>query len=289
MTGYARAAAESPRFVAEVEMRSVNHRFLDLHLRLPSTLSRSEPELRQMFTARLGRGKVDVTVRLRPRGESGYELEVDRSLVGEIVTSSRALGSELGVRGEVSLADLIGLPQVFGLKERDFSANEESRETVSRAVAEALSDLCRMKESEGRALADDMKGRLLTIGRALDSIEELAVASRSRRREDLQQKIEELLAAASLEPQAVAMEVARLVDRSDVAEEVTRFRSHLRLWEEAAAGNEPCGKKLDFIVQELNREINTIGSKSQDAAVTAQVIAIKSELERVREQVQNIE
>jgi uncharacterized protein (TIGR00255 family) len=288
MTGFARADADNDAYSAEIEMRSVNNRYLDVRARVPSSLSSLEAKIRELVSSRFSRGKVDVTIRLKPKGESAYELEVDKPLMEEIVRSARNLGGELGVAGEVTLPDLLGFPRAFNVHEKDLSGTGQAWDAVEPAIEKALSDLEGMRKAEGAELEADLNGRVGAISKLLDAIEETSLSSRDRRREELKEKIQEL-EVTTLEPSTLAMEVARLVEKSDIAEEITRFRSHLTLWKEAAASEGACGKKLDFILQEMNREINTIGSKCQDAAIAERVIDIKSELERMREQVQNIE
>jgi uncharacterized protein (TIGR00255 family) len=269
-------------------MRSVNNRYLDVRARLPSSLSSLEAKIRDRVSSRFSRGKVDITIRLKPKGESAYELEVDKPLMEEIVRSARSLGDELGVAGEVTLSDLVGFPRAFNVQERDLSETGRAWDAVEPAIEKALSDLDGMRKAEGSELEADLDARVGSISKGLDAIEENSASSRDRRRQELEEKVKEL-EVVSLEPSALAMEVARLVERNDITEEVTRFRSHLTLWEEASDSDGACGKKLDFILQEMNREVNTMGSKCQDAAIAERVIDIKSELERMREQVQNIE
>jgi uncharacterized protein (TIGR00255 family) len=288
MTGFARAEAENDAYSVDVEMRSVNYRYLDVRARVPSSLSSLEAKIRDLVGTRFSRGKVDVTIRLRPKAESAYELEVDKPLIHELVRTARSLGDELGAGGEVTLSDLLGFSRAFNVKEKVLSDASQVWGAVQPVIEEALSELDRMRQAEGSELEADLTGRVEAISKLLGAIEEISASSRDRRRRELLEKIQEL-EATSLEPSILAMEVARLVERSDIAEEITRFRSHLTLWKEAATSKGACGKKLDFILQEMNREVNTVGSKCQDAAIAEHVIEIKSELERMREQVQNIE
>lgn len=288
MTGFARARSDGDAFSVEVEMRSVNYRYLEVKVRLPSSMASLETPIRNRVASRLGRGKVDVNIRLVPKGETVYELEVDMPLMEEIVRTARRIGSDLGVGGELELSDLMAFGKGFNLKEKDLSGTSKLWEAVEPPIEQALDDLGRMRRAEGEELRADLDKRLEIVANRIDAVERMSESSRERRKRDLLDRVQEL-ASSTIEPSALAMEVARLVERSDVTEEVTRFRSHLTLWKEAAASDEPCGKKLDFILQEMNREVNTIGSKCQDAAMAKEVITIKSDLERIREQVQNIE
>jgi uncharacterized protein (TIGR00255 family) len=231
---------------------------------------------------------VDVSIHLKPKGESAFTLEVDRPLMEEIVRSGRSLGSELGIEGEITLSDLLVFSRAFNVREKDLSEASQVWEAIEPAIEKAVSELEAMRKAEGAELETDLSGRVKTISGKLDIIEETSSAGRERRRRELGEKVREL-ELTSIESSTLAMEVARLVEKSDIAEEITRFRSHLTLWGEAVEAAGACGKKLDFIIQEMNREVNTIGSKCQDAAIAERVIDIKTELERMREQIQNIE
>jgi uncharacterized protein (TIGR00255 family) len=182
----------------------------------------------------------------------------------------------------------VGFTPAFSVRERELSSSSRLEEAIDRAMDLAVGSLESMRESEGAAMASDLESRVSALLRTLEEIEKFSFEARETKRAELEAKVRELLSTA-VEPTTIASEVARLVERADVAEEITRFRSHVSLWRSAVAASEPCGKKLDFIVQEMNREVNTIGSKCQDAAISERVIAMKAELERVREQVQNVE
>ncbi len=288
MTGFARGQFESASYLAEVELRSVNHRYQDVRVRVPSSLAQLEAKIRNEVSSRVKRGKVDVSVRLKPKEDSTYQLELDRPLIEDFVKVARDLGQQLGVGGELTLSDLVGFHAGFSVKERDLSSGDGAWKALEPALEQALDEYDRMSRTEGQQLAADIDRRVLSIAEHIDVIEGLSTASKEKKRQEILDRIKEL-SGTGIEPSALAIEVARLVERSDITEELTRFRSHVTLWREAVRAEGPCGKKLDFIIQEMNREVNTIGSKCQDAAITESVIAIKSELERIREQVQNIE
>jgi uncharacterized protein (TIGR00255 family) len=251
-------------------------------------LARLESKIRNEVSARVKRGKVDVSVRLKPKEDSTYQLELDRPLIEDFVKVARDLGQELGVGGELTLADLVGFHPGFSVKERDLSSGDGAWKALEPALQQALDEYDRMSRTEGQELALDIDGRVQTIVEHIDAVEGLSASGKEKKRQEILERIKELN-GTGIEPSALAIEVARLVERSDITEELTRFRSHVALWRDAVGVDGPCGKKLDFIIQEMNREVNTIGSKCQDAAITESVITIKSELERIREQVQNIE
>lgn len=288
MTGFARGRSETDHYVAEIEVRSVNHRYQDVRIKAPSNLAHLEAKIRNEVSSRIRRGKVDVTVRLKAKEESAFQVELDRPLMDEFVKVARSLGDELGVKGELTLSDLVGFHPGFNVKERDLSESNGAWPAIGPALQQALEQYDQMSRAEGAELAADIEGRLQTIAEHVEEVEKLSNSSKERKRQELLDRIQELQ-VAEIEPAPLAAEVARLVERSDIAEELTRLRSHVALWREAVSGDEPCGKKLDFIIQEMNREVNTIGSKCQDAGITDRVISMKSELERIREQIQNIE
>jgi uncharacterized protein (TIGR00255 family) len=289
MTGYARASASNEVYEVEVEIRTVNHRYLEVRLKAPSGLSPSyEKRIRDRVAGALSRGKTDVSLFVRALSESSQEILVDRPLMKEFVRLARSLGEELGVESRLSVSDLVAFSPAFSVREREVAEGAGLEEPIDRAMDLALESLERMRLAEGAALASDLESRMSLLSRSLDEIERISLEAREAKRGELEARVRELLASA-VEGSVIASEVARAVERADVSEEITRLRSHVSLWRSAVASSEPCGRKLDFIVQEMNREVNTIGSKCQDAAIAERVIAMKAELERVREQVQNVE
>ncbi len=288
MTGFSRARIVNDAHEIVVEIRTVNHRYLDVRTRGSAGLTTVDKKVRDRIAQTLGRGKVDVSLRLEPKGESTHRIEVDRPLLSEFVRVTTELGKELGIEAPLELRDLVGFSPAFQVKERDVSEGTSLWDALEPALGQALDELEQMRAAEGAEMAADLDRRLKELASLVDRIEARSDTRREERRKEIEAKVAELTGSA-LEPSAIAMEVARLVERADIAEEITRFRSHLELWKGTTSSGGPCGKKLDFIVQEMNREVNTIGSKSQDAEIAGHVIAMKSEIERVREQVQNIE
>jgi uncharacterized protein (TIGR00255 family) len=288
MTGYARASSSSASYAVVVEIRSVNHRYLDLRVRGASGVVSLEKNIRDRVSVELSRGKVDVNINIRPLTESVREIAVDRPLVNEFVRLASEVAKENGVAGDFALSDLVSFSPAFQVRERNLSEGQGVWEVLEPALVKSISDFASMRAAEGSEMSKDVAGRARELSERIDQIESRSAESRDKKREQLQMRVEELL-GTTVESPNIAMEVARLVERADIAEEVTRFRSHLELWGGTVGSEGPCGKKLDFIVQEMNREVNTIGSKCQDAEIIEHVIAMKTELERVREQVQNIE
>ena len=288
MTGFARAASESHGYDVVVEVRSVNHRYLDVKMRTSGGMAELEKRVRDRVGETLTRGKVDLSLRLTPQGESAQAIELDRPLMEEFVRVARELGEELEVGTRLTLADVVGFSPAFRVRERELADADALWDALAPVLADALDALDGMRGAEGASLERDFDERVKAIVGHVEQVAEASESKREERRAQLEERVAELLGSAA-EPASVAMDVARLVERSDVAEELTRLRSHVELWRSTVAGGGACGKKLDFIVQEMNREVNTIGSKCQDAEIAETVIALKSEIERIREQVQNIE
>ena len=288
MTGYAQSGHETEAYSLSIEVRSVNHRYLDVRVKLPQALMAFERQVKDVVSDTVSRGKVDLSIHLTAKSDSVFRLEVDHPLLKEYVETVKSLAEEHSVEGKFSVAELVNFTPAFKVRERDLSESEGLWDTLRPALLATIAEHRSMRLAEGAVLKRDLLERADLMSRFVDEIESLSDTGRASRRELLEEKVKELIGSA-VEPQAIAIEVARLVERSDIAEEITRARSHFALWRDAVETGGACGKKLDFIVQEMNREFNTIGSKCQDAKITELVIALKSELERIREQVQNVE
>ena len=288
MTGFGRGSAEVEGVTCACDVRSVNHRFVDVKVRLPRDLLPLEPRVVERVRAAVGRGRVDVTIRVDVVGRSAQTLEVDADLavasgdaLGEL---ARAVGDE-GSRPTVeSLAALDGV-----LKLRPVDLGESAQEPLLAAVDAALAEHARMRGAEGQALQRDLAGRLSTISEAMDEVEERVEEQLPRLRDRLTERLRTLMGETPVDPERILTEAAILADRSDVSEEIVRLRQHLAAFREAIDGGGTVGRKLDFLAQELLREANTMGSKAWDAPLSMRVIDIKSEIERIREQVQNVE
>ena len=275
-----------------MEIRSVNHRFFSLNVRNPSALDRYETRIREWLKAELSRGHINLTYRLAGAdgaGDSGPALTLDVERARQYLRIFRSLGEELALPGEVTLEMLARQPDLVVREEQDVAELEE--EAVREVTLAAARAVVAMREVEGRSLRTDLEGRLEAIGRALAEIQEAAPERLERERNRLRRSVAELAEGVALDEERLAREVAMLADRWDISEEIVRLRSHIEhfrgMLDEAAA--EPVGKRLSFLVQEMHREANTIGSKANDAAIEHGVVAIKNEIERLREQVENVE
>lgn len=288
MTGFGAGQGEAGGESLGVELRAVNGKFCEVKARLPRELAALEPELVKTVKARVSRGVVDVFVRRGGPGARGLAPQIDLPLAAAYAKALRELKSELGLAGEPSVQDLVALEGVLSLGETAPDAATASA-ALQKALAAALDALDVMRRREGEALARDLSARFDSIEKGARELARLAPRQVEAVRDRLTARIAELTRGIPLDPARLEQEVALFADRTDVAEELTRLASHLAQARGLIDSVAPAGRKLEFLVQEVNREINTIGSKSQHAAIASLVVELKAELERVREQVQNIE
>ncbi len=289
MTGFGQASRENERFRMTVTLRGVNHRFLDLSMRLRDELRRQEPALRDLLSSRLWRGRVEVSVEVAAIGSRGVEMSIDRELAG----AARALVDELEaggvISGELAFSDLLRLPEAVRLEIPAPEWTAEDRAMLLGVAEDALVQLIEARSAEGAKLVGNLTARLEGLhrlsgeltGRRQEAVEELAASLRRR--------ISELLAGEVVDEDRLAQEVAYLVDRSDVSEELDRLQSHLDQFRSIMRQDGSVGKRLDFLTQEIFRELNTLGSKCRDSEMTRRVLDAKVLCEQLREQVQNIE
>jgi uncharacterized protein (TIGR00255 family) len=289
MTGFGRGSATGENFSVGVDLKTVNNRFLDVHLRLGTELSALEGQVKRRINTRLSRGRVDVSITLERTGEVTYEL--NRPLIKGYISALRAMQQEFEVVGEPDINILARLPGAMqpvrdGLDEKMIAGIEQ-------AIDEALEELEQMRAREGEALAVEMHSRLDEISQQVPIIEAAAGGLADNYRARLQKKIGELLArdtqGIDVDQGRLAQEVAYLADRSDISEEIARLNSHLVQFREALDSEGETGKRLDFLLQELNREANTVLSKSTDLLIKDAALSIKGAVEKLREQVQNVE
>ncbi len=291
MTGFASLTHEDERATIAVTLRAVNHRFLDLQLRVPNAVAALEPRLRALLQKQLARGRVEIGISMQVRETSAPVVELNLDIAKALVAAveqTRSLG--LVAQG-LTAGDLLRFPQVVAVRERPTEPDLEARlgASVEAAVEQALADLDAMRTREGEHLGADLESRRQTLVALIEALRVAADAGRAELEQRLRERVDELARELPVDQVAVAQEIVRTAVRSDVSEEVTRFRAHLAHWQVLVEGDEPCGRKLDFLLQEMNREINTIGSKADGARVSTVVIEAKAELERMREQVQNVE
>lgn len=286
MTGFGAAEGVVGASRVFVEVRSVNHRFFSPSIKLPSALSRWEPEVREALRRSVNRGHVTVTARAERAQPT--EAAIDQAKFGAYVQRLRDLKEQFGLDGPIDLATVLRMPDVIA---GDRDDNEGTAAELVAVVERAVADLSASREAEGRRLSRFLHDRIALVDAAVERLAARAPDRLLEQRDHLKKTIAELAGGIQVDEQRLAQEIAILADRLDVGEELDRFRSHLAAFREAIGGNgdEAVGKRLGFLLQELLREANTTGSKANDAAMVRDVVSIKEELERVREQVENLE
>jgi uncharacterized protein (TIGR00255 family) len=294
MTGFATGGREAGSDRVNVTIKSVNHRFLDIALRSPQRLASLEPRLRTIVQQRLVRGRVEITVGVDSTALPSRSVRLDEDLLGRVAEALEAARARGWVSGTMTASDLLRIPDVLQVSDDSrATAVDGLSDSLTRLVEDVLADtlvaLVAMRDTEGRLLGADLTARLATIRDLVQAIRTEAIAGQAALEARLRARLAALGPDVQGEPSALAQEIVRFVARSDIDEEVVRLESHLEHWRTLADSAEPCGRKLDFLVQEMNREVNTIGSKTESVRATELVIAAKAELERIREQVQNVE
>ncbi len=292
MTGFGRAAgALSERFFVAVTAKSVNHRFLEVSVRLPEFFWELEPAVRAIASETFSRGKLDVSVRVTRTQQPEYNVRINAQIANTIVPQLRSLSEELGLGSTFAGSDLMRVPDLLQVEPIESEIRDEEREALAKIVRDAFAQMIAMRKKEGESLQSDVTSRM----RAIRELQTRLSGHRDEIRAELlatfQQRVGEIAAQAGVQvpEERIAQEVVMQVERGDIAEELTRLTHHVEQSESAIQGKEPAGKKLDFLSQEMLREINTMGSKSRSAAIRTLVVELKTEVERIREQVQNVE
>jgi uncharacterized protein (TIGR00255 family) len=293
MTGFAALSRESAGEHVHVTAKSVNHRFLDVAVKMPHALTALDGGVRAAAQQRLTRGRVEISISVEVATPPAREVVIDDALLDQVASALNAARARGVISGPLTPGDLLRLPQVLEIRSRPAepgaAVSASLAALVEHVVADTIDALVAMRTTEGRYLAADLDARLATLAGFVATLERESAAGQHQLEARLRERIAALPPDIQGDPAAIAQEVVRVVARSDIDEEIVRLRSHLEHWRALADGPEACGRKLDFLVQEMNREVNTIGSKVEGARGTEVVIAAKAELERVKEQVQNVE
>jgi uncharacterized protein (TIGR00255 family) len=287
MTGYGQGTASGDTFTVTVDLRSVNNRNLDIHWRAPQDLAPLEIPLKKQIQAALARGRVDVTISFAQTNDTVYEL--NRPLIRGYLEALRTMREEFGLAGDADLATIARLPNVLQASNNSNTLSENVVQGVETALTQALAALVAMRAVEGHELQKELLARVDRIEKHVALIEESADGVVDTYRDKLRKRVSELLDKNSLDETRLAQEVAYLAERSDITEEIARLKSHLGQLRELLAGDGETGKKLDFLLQETNREANTVLSKSAELSISDAALAIKTEVEKLREQSQNVE
>lgn len=288
MTGYGRATVVSGGVTATAEIRSVNHRYFDVRIRMPQGLLALEDSVRRAAQAQLQRGRVEITVTVEDSEQQSRTVNVDRGLLAQARQVLEEARQALGVTDGPKISDLALIPDLFRMDEWEADP-EACRPAVDEAVRQALGDVVRMRRAEGQALAEDIASRVDRVQQLLEAAVQRAPDVVRDLQDRLRRRVADLVGEVTIDDGRIEAEVAMLADRIDVSEETARIASHISQLRTLLGGGGPVGRTLDFLLQELNREWNTIGSKANDALIAQMVVDARAELEKIREQVQNIE
>jgi uncharacterized protein (TIGR00255 family) len=289
MTGMGLAQKSTGEFDISVKVQTVNSRYFDINMRMPSAYNIFEIDLRNTAREYVSRGKVDVYFDIRDLREDSVEPVLNKGVVNAVISAVNELPTLETVDKNISAASLISFHHALKLEPRDLEDPEAFKADMRKVLVQALEQLVTNRTEEGRRLVDDISQRIERCGKLLEAINESAETIKKEYKDRLHERIKEILESDDIDEGRLEQEVAYLVDRADVTEEIVRFRSHMQRFGEIIGDGGEVGKKLDFLMQEMNREINTIGSKAKSLDINRVVVDIKSELEKVREEVQNIE
>jgi len=288
MTGYGRGESEREGAKINVEITSVNRRQSDIVINLPRELSAFEPRVRQAVADRVTRGRTNVVITFDRSANAARNLALDSALARSYHERMRDLQKDLGVSGEITIGMILQAPGVLRFANDGFAPND-TWPAMEKALAAALDELVKMREREGKHLAKDLIHRLKVVRQALKEVRKMHPAVAEKYRATLLDRIEKAGLELAPNDDRLLKEVALFADRSDISEELTRLESHLAQFAHHLRKNEPVGRTLEFITQEISRELNTLGAKAGDAGISRHVVACKSEIEKIREQVQNLE
>jgi uncharacterized protein (TIGR00255 family) len=292
MTGFASLTRDDELATITVTVKAVNHRFLDLQLRIPASLGTLEARIRSLAQSRVARGRLEISVSVQQRQPASVEVELNEPFLDALAAALERARERGYVNGQLAAADLLRFPQALTIREKADEASSEPSalgERVEEAIGAALDELETMRAREGSYLRTDLDARRARLGELFEQVARAAEDGMAALQVRLAERVRELRGDSLADEAAIAQEIAKFVGRSDITEEVVRFRGHLEHWQALSDSAEPCGRKLDFLLQEMNREVNTAGSKAEGLAVSEIIVALKADLEKMREQVQNVE
>ena len=287
MTGFGKAKYEIDGRVYNVEIKSVNHKYSDINIRMPRFFNYLEDKIRKKISNAISRGKIDVSIIFENYSDKGIKIKFNRNLAKSYIEELNNLASETGIQNNINSLDIARMPEVLKIDEE--ADEQEIEKEINQAIDEALENFIKMRQTEGNKLILDMQNRLDIISKKVDEISQFSAGLVEEYVVKLTQRIKEILKTNVVDEARLAQEVVIYSDKCSIEEEITRLKSHIEQFKNLVNENIPIGKKLDFIIQEMNRETNTIGSKANCLDITNRVIEIKTEIENIREQVQNIE
>jgi uncharacterized protein (TIGR00255 family) len=288
MTGFGRGEGETTLGKVFVEARSVNHRYCDINIKLPKRLAAFENRIKELIRSRVSRGRIDVSVKLDSTGEEKLQLNVDFHLAEQYYRALQSLKEKLQLKDKITLELLAGAKDLITAKEETADLEPYWQEIVP-ILERSFQDMDDMKRCEGDLLAKDLQQRLRRIAQLLKAIEEQYPSRVEAYQNRLSERLRSLLGGMEVDPYRFQQEIALLAERTDITEETVRAESHLTQFVALLKMDEPVGRKMDFLLQEINREVNTVSSKANEIEISQRVVEIKGELEKIREQVQNIE
>lgn len=287
MTGFGRGNYENDGRIYSIEIKSVNHKYTDINVRIPRFLNSMEDKIRKKISSAISRGKVDVFVNFENYSNKGTKIRINKDLAKEYISELKKLSEETGVRFDISVIDVSKLPEI--LKIEDIDDDELIAKELMQALDEAIENFIKMREIEGEKLVQDIEKRIYLIQEKVNEITDFSGNIVEEYMKKLEIRVNELLKPGTVDENRLMQEIVIFSDKSSIEEELTRLRSHISQFLTLIKKESPIGKKLDFLIQEMNREINTIGSKANCLEITNRVIEIKTEIENIREQIQNIE
>ena len=288
MTGFGRAKAQIDSLDITVEIKSVNHRYFEFSARLPRSYNFLEEKLKSFLAQNISRGKVEISVMVEDNSENATVVEINREYANAYISALKQLSKEYKIKNDIKVSSFVGNNDLFKVR-RQVAEDEVILNAVLTVAKDALNNFIEMRTTEGERLLSDVKSRLSFILEKVEFIEKRSPETVNVYKNRIEQKVKELLEDTTIDEQRILTEVAIFADKVAVAEETVRLRSHMKQFESLLTDEQPVGRKLDFIVQEMNREANTIGSKAQDIEIAHTVVDIKSEIEKIREQIQNME
>ncbi|MBP7174849.1 MAG: YicC family protein [Thermoclostridium sp.] len=288
MTGYGHYEYQNEEIRMSIEIKTVNHRYCDVYIRLPRQLGCFEDKVRSLITSRVSRGKIDVFINWENIGEGKKDVILDEGLARAYCQAMSKISQSLGLREDISATSLARFPEILRVEKKE-EDSEQIWAVLEQAVNEAVNNLLTMREAEGEKLKKSLLDICGSVEVYRQKIMERAPHVVAEYREKLSARIRELMDNNTIDEMRIAMEVAMFADKASINEELVRLKSHLDQFGQIVSMDGPIGKKLDFLLQEMNREVNTIGSKANDLEITRNVVELKSEIEKIREQIQNIE
>ncbi|MBM7644302.1 uncharacterized protein (TIGR00255 family) [Scopulibacillus daqui] len=289
MTGYGRAFNDTGKHRISAEIKSVNHRYLDISLNIPRQLIYLEDKMKQIIKKSVKRGKVYLYLTIDGEPLSSQKVDVNWPLVEQYIEAFHQLEDRYSIKNNIQMSHFLECQDIFIANETALDLNDVEND-ILKVVHQSVEELCAMRQKEGENIAEDLSGRLGLLEKKLNELKDEAPHVKEQYKQRLEKHVKEFLEGhAEIDEQKLYNEVAVFSDKSNIDEELTRLDSHINQFAAFMVQTEPVGRKLDFLIQEMNREINTIGSKGNNAAISRHVVDIKSELEKIREQVQNIE